>query len=104
MHWLAGGPVRAWLLPRLKLLLEWTCVPVLVVAAQLPQAAVLYWLSSLSFTLLQVSACSHSTNMHNIHARQPCRYASSHPTECRCKLTSDYQKQVLGLLQASTPA
>ena len=49
-----GGGVAAWLVPKLRLAMEWSSIPVLVIATQLPQGAVLYWLSSLTFTLGQV--------------------------------------------------
>ena len=38
----------------LKLALEWLTVPIFVIALQLPQGAVLYWLTSSSLTLMQV--------------------------------------------------
>lgn len=44
----------------LRTLLEWLCVPLLVVGLQLPQASLLYWLTSALFTLAQVHSSASS--------------------------------------------
>ena len=40
----------------IKLLLEWMCVPILVVGMQLPQAVHCYWLAGSTYSYLQSSA------------------------------------------------
>ncbi len=49
----AAGAVEAWLMGKLRLFLEWLTVPMLLVALQLPQASLCYWLSSGLATLGQ---------------------------------------------------
>ena len=40
----------------IKLLLEWMCVPILIVGMQLPQAVHCYWLAGSTYSYLQSSA------------------------------------------------
>ena len=42
-------------------MLEWLCVPLLAIGLQLPQASLLYWLASSTFTLAQVLLTTSST-------------------------------------------
>jgi hypothetical protein len=42
----SAGGVMAWAFGKLRLLLEWATVPLLVIAMQLPQGTVCYWLTS----------------------------------------------------------
>ena len=51
---MAGSGVTKWVMGNLKLLLEWLTVPIFVIALQLPQGAVWYWLSSSLTALAQV--------------------------------------------------
>ena len=50
----AGNAVMRWVMGNVKLLLEWVTVPVFIIALQLPQGAVLYWLASSLTALAQV--------------------------------------------------
>lgn len=43
----------AWVSGKLRLLLEWVTLPLLLTAMQLPHGAVLYWLTSSSLALAQ---------------------------------------------------
>lgn len=52
MH--AGNAVLRWTIPKVKLVLEWVAIPFLVIALQLPQGAVWYWLTSSLTALAQV--------------------------------------------------
>ena len=52
--------VITWLLPNLRLLLEWLCVGLLWVGLQLPHGLLLYMLSSASFAIVQHSAYGQS--------------------------------------------
>ena len=46
----------------LRTVLEWLCVPLLAIGLQLPQATLVYWLASSTFTLAQVpSSASHTS-------------------------------------------
>ena len=47
----------------LRTVLEWLCVPLLAIGLQLPQATLVYWLASSTFTLAQVtSSVSHTSH------------------------------------------
>ena len=50
---LGAGSVGAWVSGKLRLLLEWVTLPLLLTAMQLPHGAVLYWLTSSSLALAQ---------------------------------------------------
>jgi len=50
----AGNAVMRWVMWNVKLLLEWVTVPIFIIALQLPQGAVLYWLASSLTALAQV--------------------------------------------------
>ena len=43
----------AWVSGKVRLLLEWVTLPLLLTAMQLPHGAVIYWLSSSSLALAQ---------------------------------------------------
>jgi len=43
-----------WVMGNVKLVLEWVTVPLFIIALQLPQGAVLYWLASSLTALAQV--------------------------------------------------
>ncbi len=48
--------MAAYVLGLAKGLLEWVTVPVLALALSLPHGALVYWLSSSSFSILQVTS------------------------------------------------
>lgn len=50
----AGSAVMVWVMGNIRLLLEWLTVPLFIIALQLPQGAVLYWLVSSLTALAQV--------------------------------------------------
>ena len=50
-----------WVMGNVKLLLEWVTVPIFIIALQLPQGAVLYWLASSLTALAQVGTTSSVT-------------------------------------------
>ncbi len=43
-----------WMMGNVKLVLEWVTIPIFIIALQLPQGAVLYWLTSSLSALAQV--------------------------------------------------
>lgn len=51
---LGEGAVAAYVMGIAKALLEWMTVPVLALALSLPHGALVYWLSSSTFSILQV--------------------------------------------------
>ena len=58
----AGSDVLHWVMGNLKLLLEWITIPIFVIALQLPQGAVWYWLTSSCAALAQV-CCTCETDL-----------------------------------------
>ena len=50
----AGNAVLHWVMGHVKLFMEWVTIPVFIIALQLPQGAVLYWLASSLTALAQV--------------------------------------------------
>ncbi|GAB4823886.1 hypothetical protein N2152v2_010932 [Parachlorella kessleri] len=48
-----GAPVMLYVMDKLRLLLEWMVVPMFIIALQLPQGAVWYWVTTSTFTLPQ---------------------------------------------------
>ncbi|KAL0046699.1 hypothetical protein WJX82_007754 [Trebouxia sp. C0006] len=52
-HSSQGNAVMRWVMGNVKLLLEWVTVPLFIIALQLPQGAVLYWLASSLTALAQ---------------------------------------------------
>lgn len=51
---IAGNTVMVWVMAWVKLVLEWVTVPLFVIALQLPQGAVWYWLTSSLSAMAQV--------------------------------------------------
>lgn len=64
-----------WVMGNVGLLLEWLTVPLFIIALQLPQGAVLYWLVSSLTALAQVPSCP-------AHFSKPSRYLRSAPISC----------------------
>ncbi|DBA80543.1 hypothetical protein WJX77_009280 [Trebouxia sp. C0004] len=52
-HSSQGNAVMRWVMGNVKLLLQWVTVPLFIIALQLPQGAVLYWLASSLTALAQ---------------------------------------------------